>query len=310
MHLSASRNAIFTLTRASANFDLKCNVAPSSGASVCGLWADGLPILQPYDPSRLAVNAQGELLLPPPAGCYPLVPFSNRIGHASFVWKGSAHALVPNFPPEPHAIHGVSWNRPWFVLDQQESSVIMRYQHRPDASWPFAFQVDQTVLLSQTGVLFSFDFTNLAPIEAPVGLGWHPFFPKTKSSTISFDAAQRWEMGDNQLPTHARDSKGLVTNCHEFSIDHCFSQVEGLVLLEDSERRISLKSDLQHLVVFTRPDLASIAIEPVSHVSDALNLSQVADQPRQKLESLGMRVLQPGQSTRASFEISIELKRR
>jgi aldose 1-epimerase len=310
MHLPASPIAILTLTKLSDSFDLKCNIAPSLGASVCGLWADGLPIFQPYDPNRLAINAAGELLLPPPAGCYPLVPFSNRIGEASFNWKGATYTLAKNFPPEPHAIHGAAWSRPWLVLEQQESSVLLRYQHQPNGAWPFAFQVDQRISLNESGAVFSFDFTNLAAFEAPVGLGWHPFFPKIKSTHLSFKAAQRWEMGGNNLPTHALDSKGLVTNCHEFSVDHCFSQVQGAVLLEDSERRISLRSELQHLVVFTRPDLASIAIEPVSHVSDALNLSQAVDQPRQKLETLGMKVLQPGGSTQASFEISIELKRR
>ena len=38
--------------------------------------------------------------------------------------------------PEPHAIHGVGWQRPWSVLDSDDSFAMLAYEHRADASWP------------------------------------------------------------------------------------------------------------------------------------------------------------------------------
>src|SRR5262245_57109797 len=49
------------------------------------------------------------------AGCFPLVPFSNRIADAKFRFRGQIYELPRNFPPEPHAIHGQGWQHAWEV---------------------------------------------------------------------------------------------------------------------------------------------------------------------------------------------------
>ena len=41
--------------------------------------------------------------------CYPLVPWSNRIGHGRFSFEGNTFQLAPNYPPEPYPIHGDGW---------------------------------------------------------------------------------------------------------------------------------------------------------------------------------------------------------
>ncbi|WP_441768578.1 aldose epimerase family protein, partial [Klebsiella pneumoniae] len=58
-------------------------------------------------------------------GCYPLVPYSNRIGHACFEWDGTAQMLRPNFPGEPHAIHGFAWQRAWAVESATDTNVAL-----------------------------------------------------------------------------------------------------------------------------------------------------------------------------------------
>ena len=71
---------------------LRCEIKPELGGCVAGLWLDELPVLRSTPAS------------------YSLVPFSNRVGHATLKWQGTSHLLVQNNGPEPHAIHGVGWH--------------------------------------------------------------------------------------------------------------------------------------------------------------------------------------------------------
>lgn len=54
-----------------------------------------------------------------------------------------------------------------------------------------------------------------------------------------------------------------------------------------------------HLVVFTAPD-GSLALEPVSHATDAFNLAA------QDVAGVDLRVLTPGQSLAGTARITLE----
>ena len=57
-------------------------------------------------------------------------------------------ALARNFPPEPHAIHGVGFEKPWQVESRAADSAQLRLTHRPDAGWPWAFDARQRITLT------------------------------------------------------------------------------------------------------------------------------------------------------------------
>lgn len=42
--------------------------------------------------------------------CYPLVPWSNRIGHGRFEFGGRTWQVAPNYPKEPYPSHGEGWH--------------------------------------------------------------------------------------------------------------------------------------------------------------------------------------------------------
>ncbi len=262
------------------------------GASIAGLWLGDLPVLRSTPADDLS---QVRL-----AGCYPLVPFSNRVGHATLLWNGTSHPLVQNFAPEPHAIHGVGWLRPWQVLEASDTFALMSFEHRPDASWPFAFDCSQAFRLGPHALELTLSGTNQSDHPAPFGLGWHPFFVKRANSRIRFRAAGRWEMDSDNLPTHRMRSAGLDVACAALQVDHCFDGWQGEVVLQDPQLSVRVTSSLDHLVVFTNDTRDFVAIEPVSHVNNAVNMAG-AD-PRQ-LQQLGVRVLQPGESLSASMRI-------
>lgn len=273
---------------------LRCELHPGLGGSVAGLWLDGQPVLR----STPAANLSSARL----AGSYCLVPFSNRIGQARLVWQGTQHPLVRNNGDEPHAIHGVGWQRPWEVLDQQPHSAMLSYEHRPDTGWPFAFDCSHTFRLTPGALEMTLALTNQSALPAPAGLGWHPYFTKRPGSRIAFHAAGRWEMGPDKLPTQRTASGGVDAPCESLDVDHCFDGWDGLVRLQDDVMQVRVRSGLSRVVVFTNASRPYVAIEPVSHVNNAVHL-HAAGVPG---EDLGLRVLQPGETMVAHMAIEVE----
>ena len=274
---------------------LRCELAPGLGGCIAGLWLHGVPVLRSTPAAQLSTARQ--------SGSYPLVPFSNRIAHAALQWQGTSHPLVRNNGDEPHAIHGVGWQRTWAVLDSADDFALLSYEHRPDSGWPFAFDASQTFRVSPDALECTLSVTNQSPHAAPVGLGWHPWFVKRPGSRVAFAATGRWEMGADKLPTHRVPSSGLQADGGMLDVDHCFDGWHGDVVLTDGLLRTRISANLSRLVVFTQPSRDAIAIEPVSHVNNAL---QLAGRPGLSPEELGLKVLAPGESFSATLTIQTE----
>jgi aldose 1-epimerase len=273
---------------------LTCELEPRLGGCIAGLWHGAVPVLRSTPAHQLASARQ--------AGSYPLVPFSNRIAQASLHWQGTQHPLVLNNAPEPHAIHGVGWQRPWTVLESDEQFAMLAYEHAADSAWPFAFDSSQTFRLSGSALELTLSLTNQSREPAPAGLGWHPFFLKRARSRVSFEASGRWEMGPDKLPTRRIAQNGLDVDCASLDVDHCYDGWRGEAHLRDEVLHIKLSSNLSRLVVFTNSGRDSIAIEPVSHVNNALSLVHAGADAAE----LGLAILAPGESISAQMTIEVE----
>jgi aldose 1-epimerase len=273
---------------------LRCEVVPELGGCIAGFRLGDVPVLRSAPVAELASARQ--------SGCYALVPFSNRIAQASLVWEGTRHPLVRNNGDEPHAIHGVGWQRPWSVLEQDERSLMLSYEHKADEAWPFAFDCSHTLRLRDNALELTLALTNQSPKPAPAGLGWHPYFEKRSRSRISFAATGRWDMGDDKLPTVRKPSRGLDGDCAFLDVDHCFDGWDGVAHLRDERMHVRLRSSLARLVVFTNDTRDHIAIEPVSHVNNAVHLYAAGASPTE----LGLRVLNPGETMVAHMMLEVE----
>ena len=275
--------------------ELRCDIKPDLGGCIAGLWLGELPVLRSTPAQTLSAVRQ--------AGSFPLVPFSNRVAHASLQWAGTSHPLVQFRADEPHAIHGVGWQRPWAVLDAQADFALLSYEHKADEAWPLAFDSSQAFRLSADALELTLSITNQSAAAAPVGLGWHPSFVKRAGGHIRFAASGRWEMGADKLPTHRAACSGLDGDVARLDVDHCFDGWSGSLELHDALLRTRLRSNLSRLVVYTGPASEVIALEPVSHVNNAINLLEAGHATAQ---ALGVCVLQPGESMSAEMSIQVE----
>ena len=276
---------------------LLCEIEPQLGGCIAGLWLNGVPVLRSAPAGGLASARD--------AGSYALVPFSNRIAHATLLWQGTQHPLVRNDGAQPHAIHGVGWQRAWQVLDSESDYVLLSYEHRPDSAWPFAFDCSQTLRVRGHVLELTLSLTNQSAAPAPAGVGWHPYFVKRSGSRVSFDARGRWEMGPDKLPSVRSASGGMDAMCAALDVDNCFDGWNGVVDLRDELLHTRITSNLQRLVVFTNSARDFVAIEPVSHVNNAMNLVDAGADPA----ALGLAILQPGESLSASMSIEAEESR-
>ena len=272
----------------------RCELRPALGSAVAGLWLDDVPVLRSMPAAQLVSARQ--------AGCYPLVPFSNRVGHASVVWQGTEQPMFRHPGDAPSAIHGIGSQRAWEILDHDERSAMLAYAHRADASSPLAFDCSHTLRLRESGLELTLAVTNQSGQPAPIGLGWRPTFPLRRGSHLAFHAGGRWELGPDRLPTVHVPATGLDTDCATLRADDAYDGWDGVAVLRDAELEVRIGSGLTRLFVVAGGAEAGVVVAPVSHAPNAVHLHAAGASGA----DLGLRILQPGESFMAQMTIEAE----
>lgn len=270
---------------------LRLALRPDVGASIAGLWRDALPVLRSCETASLAS--------PLDAACYPLLPYSNRLGWCRFEWLGKEYTTQRNFGASPHSLHGIGWQRAWRVVSQRDDEVVLALSHGGDADWPFAFEAQQTLALTDDALHVGGEVTNTARIAAPAGLGWHPFFPKRTYARLHAEVSERWHNeAQSGLPVGRLAQPGIDAALAHLHCDHCFEGWNGTARIRDEVLALTLSSSLSRLVVYTPQHEDWFCVEPVSHATNAINMAQPT--------SNGLTVLAPGETTRAWMKLEID----
>lgn len=272
---------------------LRLALRPDLGGAIAGLWHQGLPVLRSCEPEQLGASCD--------AASYPLVPYSNRVDHGRFQWRGQSYQLTPNTDAGPHALHGVGHLGVWQVEPGDGTSgpaeVALTLEHRADDGWPFEFRARQLFQLGPTSLHTELRVTNTSAQAAPFGLGWHPYFPRRARSRLHVDCSGRWEVDALQLPTQLVPQPGVDADLAHLDYDHGFEGWSGPARIRDERFALTLRSSLSRLVIYTPPAKDYFCVEPVSHVTNAIN------QPAPS--ALGLVTLQPGQSHSAWMTLDI-----
>jgi aldose 1-epimerase len=269
---------------------LRLAVRPDLGGCIAGLWLNDLPVMRSTEPASLERSRL--------SSCYPLVPYSGRLGYRRFRWNHQDHTTAANFDDSPHSVHGLAWLRPWSVQRHDAGQIDLALAHGPDADWPFAFAVQQRMVLSESALELHFSFTNTDAQAQPVGLGWHPYFPKRSRSRLHVELTDRWADDATQLPTRRVPQPGIDGDVAPMAFDHCFEGWRGPARIRDEKVSLRLTSSLPYLVVFTPQHRDYFCVEPVSHVPNAIHMADPA--------AHGLRTLQPGQTWDAWMRLQVD----
>ncbi len=296
-----------------ARIDLAAGAAhlellPALGAAIASFaWRDR-PVLRPMtDEARAAANVRL-------AACYPLVPYSNRIRDATLRFGDTLHPLAHNFGDHPHAIHGVGWQRPWRAARVRRDAAVLTCEHAPEGddarAWPWPFRATQAFDLAagarSAALTLTLTLENTGAVPFPFGLGWHPFFPRDASTTLRFDADHAWLNDATSLPTERVPAAGpwsfaVARAPGAATIDNVFGGVRGGATIEADHHRTTIDADTacDRLVVYAPADGAFIAVEPVTHETDAFNRAAAG------ATATGMRVLRPGAAFSCTMRIGV-----
>ncbi|MDE2296255.1 MAG: aldose 1-epimerase [Gammaproteobacteria bacterium] len=267
-------------------------VAPSVGGAIVELSRRDRAILRPTPDAAVAAQDVRR------TGAYPLVPYANRIAFGRFGVGGRSYRLRGNFPEGAHPLHGVGWQRRWQVTHADETGCELRLEHRPTGEdaldWPFAFEAIQRVAVDPQGLRIELLARNLEAFPVPLGIGWHPLFPRRDGQHLEFAADGWWRNGDDALPLEAiaglpwDAERGLAVG--DRPLDNDFFGWRGEARLVEPDGlavRIVAAAPFPVLRVFVPAGRDFLGVEPVSHVADAVN--------RPTLRSGGMSIVAPGE---------------
>lgn len=248
---------------------LVVDVAPEAGGRIAQIAHAGAKWLVGYGRDNAAMIAWGS---------YPMLPWAGRLRRGAFEFAGKAYALPANLAG--NAIHGLGFALPWRVDAQSQRHVELFLKLPEDARWPFGGSARQRIEVADGRALRLQVSVTAGDQAMPAVVGWHPWFRKPE--VVAFEP----------LGAYPRDAEGIavppIADAGPGPWDDCFINVEPVVI-ERGGRRLRLRSDCRHWVVYDEPAHAT-CIEPQSGPPDAFNLEPVP-------------VLAPGESLDAWFEM-------
>lgn len=236
-----------------------------------------------------------------------LAPWPGRVRDAQFSFGGQAINL--RVEDDGHARHGFV-SRKDFEVVSQAHTLTLRYVHGGDEEWPWPFELTATYSLESGDdgaehLSLTLELRNTSDGPAPAALGWHPLVRLPGMETInnlSLTVPARTQIATTRdlipLPGDAAYS-GIHA---PMSVDYIGSRVfdtgytslvpdeEGVVTTKVSDPRsghsVSLIQEPGEAPVVliwtsdsaTREPRGSIALEPYSHMADALNRADTASQ--------------------------------
>lgn len=247
----------------------EATLRPEIGGALATLRRDGLDVLRPMP---LAATSPLE------AGCFPLVPYCNRIREGRFRFGGHEAVLPRNFAPEPHSLHGIGWQHPWRVERRTESECLLVHDYDGEDAWPWAYRTEQRVRLTPRGCVVTLVLINRSGEPMPAGVGLHPYFRRRREAELRFAASHVLLVDHDLLPT------GVTAPANHFAdwgpgaslpaetVDHCFAGWRGAAQIRDDPGTIVLTATgAPHLHLYAPADGSALCLEPVSHTPDALN---------------------------------------
>lgn len=279
---------------------LHLTLLPECGGSIgrFDAWHRGerFPILRP------AADNAGHAL---ECGCFPLVPFSNRISGGTFIWNEEQIILEPNMKGDPSPLHGQGWLAAWQVESSRPDHAALVYRHAAD-EWPWNYEARIDYHLLADRLVSTLSCRNLSLGTMPCGLGFHPYFMCDAATHLETDGVHVWTVDEHVIPVERIPATGRFALdgpvCGR-DLDNGYDGWSGVARIRQPGHPfdIQLSSPGVHYFQLYSPAAGGIfAAEPVTHANDALSRS---DKER---AMLGIRALGSGEEMSLSMDLVIE----
>ncbi len=271
---------------------LRLDVLPELGGGVSrlDLRHPSLGVLSPWRPASGVPTSFTSL------ASYSLVPWSNRIDHATLHHRGRVHRLRADWR-DGTAIHGDAKHRPWRVVDRSPLSVRLAVEvdDPEDRNFPWAYGATVRYELRGSTLSTSLAVVNRDREPFPTGLGFHPFWRRrlvAGDGACSGEAVVRLPVGSRYpceriMPAGPAVRDDLVdrlaagTTLEGLDLDDVFAGFEGRAEVTwpgvGVRARCACSPEFSHAVLYSPrsgDDAGHFCLEPVTMVNNGFNLRE------------------------------------
>ncbi|CAN7213753.1 aldose 1-epimerase [Trinickia sp. LjRoot230] len=280
---------------------LRLDIAPALGGAITRFdWRGNGDAAMPI--FRRARSVAGDTD-PNSLACYPLVPYSNRIGGGRFSFDGRSVAVPRNCKAESLPLHGDGWLQAWQLVSNDATRATLALD-RSDSE-PYAYRAALTYSLEGMALVVSLEVENAGGETLPFGLGLHPFLPRDGATHLSAAASGLWLSGDDWLPVRHVPVPpawqfGVAYPLPDALVNHAFTGWSGHAAVVWPHKRLSLSiaANADYYVLYTPAGEDFFCFEPVDHPINAVNLPGGANEH-------GMTVLAPGERLAREFRFTV-----
>lgn len=239
------------------------------------------------------------------AGCFPLVPFVNRVRDGVFSFRGETVRLSPNLSPQKHPLHGQGWRSAWSLERADVGRAELLFRHEP-GEWPWAYEARQTFELDARGLTVRLTCRNRSDRPMPCGLGQHPYFPCDADTVLDTGVSHAWTIDDEVMPVGRVAAEGRYDlrgrRIAGADLDNGFDGWSGRATVTwPGKAQLTMTADAPRLQVYAPPSGEVFAAEPVTNANDALS------RPEAEWPTLGLQVLEP--DAEAALDVRFEVER-
>lgn len=233
-----------------------------------------------------------------------LFPFANRIKDGKYTYGGKDYQFDCNETGLNNALHGLVFDKTFAIeeadRDENGASLTLKYkEHEKNIGFPYLYTVFLKFVITDANLTLQIEIENNDVVNFPYTLGWHPYFvcQDLSKSTLEFSSSKTVIFSDRMITTDVVDSEVVMPfEIKNKQLDNCYALNEGTVVFNTPSYKMTINSDADenYFQMYTPPRANTIALEPVTGISDSFNNQH------------GLKELQAGMSCSVVWELHIE----
>lgn len=237
-------------------------------------------LLRPVEETALTTGDIGLV------GCFPMVPFANRVENATFEFNGQKVNLPVSEKDAPHANHGFGCQSLWKIGTPHENRLRFTHDYENRDSG-FVYHAWQELTAFDDRLEIEIGIEHKGDVPMPYGIGLHPWFPGGEDAYVRFGANVCFGTDKDVLPTTVtvidvgRDFSDFKPIRNSKGLDVHYAGWDGHAELMWREKGVGLLIEADevfgNLQFYIPMDGETFCVEPVSHVPNVHNRPDFAE---------------------------------
>ena len=233
-----------------------------------------------------------------------LFPFANRIKDGKYQYKNQDFQFDCNEGNLNNALHGLVYNKTFELVGSDVSehgaTVVLKYHEtKKAAGFPYLYTLTLTFTLRDTDFMLDLCVENNDTSSFPYTLGWHPYFvcEDLSKSSLIFDSSKTIQFDERMITKEViLGDVAMPFEIKNQQLDNCYTLNNGSVIFNTPGYKMTIESSAKenYFQMYTPPRANTIALEPVTGISDSFN------------NKMGLLELQAGAKSEVNWKITLE----